>query len=821
MGTILSVLFWYITLVVLGWVSFPLTFRFFGALADRGYAFSRVLGLLLWGYIFWLLVSLGIIRNEWGSILGAGFLLGILCLWLGGIITQKGFKRDAWTEMAGWISERRSYIVAVEVLFAAAFAVIVFVRAANPEVLGTEKPMELAFINAILRSPAFPPHDPWLSGYAISYYYFGFVLVAMLAKFTGTLGSVAFNLGVSTVFALSTVASFGLLYDLLPKRKIRLALIAPLFVLLLSNLGGLLEVMHAGGVFWQPDPAGGLSSSFWKWLDIKSMDEPPQYPLDGLPKRYLWWWQSSRVVQDYNLENTPLEIIDEFPAFSFVLSDSHPHVLAMPFAFLMMGLALNLYLGGAKGQTSLGMLSFPIQPASLILSGLLLGSMAFLNTWDFPVYVALFLGAYGLWRLRLAGWGWGRLRECFDLGVILLITGILFYLPFYLGFSSQAGGLLPNIIYPTRGAQLWVMFGLFFIPMGCWIGINVFGRRKGQKIDLRPVWLVIGLFAAGWLVSLGFALGITRLPNLGPMFLDLLKAHNFDELLNAAVTRRVQNLGGWLTLFILNGGALLLIKALIDRVREETLQPRQESMPEGEIGQEKADVFCLLLMLLGLFLVTFPEFFYLRDQFGWRINTIFKFYFEAWLLWGVAAAYAAVMLGRRLGWYRYFMAGLVGIGLIYVALAVWTKTNGFRPNGGFTLDGAAYMERDSPDDMAGIRWLQSAPYGVIAEAVGGSYTQYARAATFSGMPNVLGWPGHESQWRGGGQEIGSREGDIETIFKSARWNDVKALLDEYDVRYVFSGELERTKYNANEALFKRYLTPVFQQGSVTIYEVPR
>jgi uncharacterized membrane protein len=63
--------------------------------------------------------------------------------------------------------------------------------------------MELAFINAILRSPTFPPHDPWLSGFSISYYYFGYVLTAMLAKFTGTLGSVAFNLMLALIFALS------------------------------------------------------------------------------------------------------------------------------------------------------------------------------------------------------------------------------------------------------------------------------------------------------------------------------------------------------------------------------------------------------------------------------------------------------------------------------------------------------------------------------------------------------------------------------------------------------------------------------------------
>jgi len=83
--------------------------------------------------------------------------------------------------MARWLRQEWRLVVECGGALFAGFCRLAFVRAANPEILGTEKPMELAFINAILRSPTFPPHDPWLSGYAISYYYFGYVIVAMLA----------------------------------------------------------------------------------------------------------------------------------------------------------------------------------------------------------------------------------------------------------------------------------------------------------------------------------------------------------------------------------------------------------------------------------------------------------------------------------------------------------------------------------------------------------------------------------------------------------------------------------------------------------------
>ncbi len=132
-----------------------------------------------------------------------------------------------------------------------------------------------------------------------------------------------------------------------------------------------------------------------------------------------------------------------------------------------------------------------------------------------------------------------------------------------------------------------------------------------------------------------------------------------------------------------------------------------------------------------------------------------------------------------------------------------------------------YFERQSPDEMAAIEWLKTAPVGVVAEAVGGSYTEFARVATLSGKPNVLGWPGHESQWRGGAEEMGTRQSDIERLYRTGDWTEAQNILRQYHVRYVYVGPLERSAYGVNENKFQRYLEPVFQQGQVTIYEVPK
>jgi len=197
---------WYLLVLLLGWVTFPLAFRLFPALPDRGFTLARAAGLLIWGYFFWLLASLGMAQNDAGGILLALVLLI-------GLSTASFFgSRFPFME---FVRSKRSLILTVEALFLVAFAFLAFVRSANSELASTEKLMELAFISAILRSPSFPPQDPWLSGYAISYYYFGYVMTGMLAKLTALPGSLAHNLMTALIFALGALGAFGILFNLL------------------------------------------------------------------------------------------------------------------------------------------------------------------------------------------------------------------------------------------------------------------------------------------------------------------------------------------------------------------------------------------------------------------------------------------------------------------------------------------------------------------------------------------------------------------------------------------------------------------------------
>jgi uncharacterized membrane protein len=224
-------------------------------------------------------------------------------------------------------------------------------------------------------------------------------------------------------------------------------------------------------------------------------------------------------------------------------------------------------------------------------------------------------------------------------------------------------------------------------------------------------------------------------------------------------------------------------------------------------------------------LVLIPDFVYLRDQFGWRINTIFKFYYQAWMLWSLVAALGTAVLFTHLrgAWdwiYRSMMTIILLMVLTYPALGVMTKTNNFKPYFGWSLDGAAYLERDNPEDAQAINWLKTAPDGIVVEAVGGSYSNFGRVSTLTGLPTVLGWPGHESQWRGSYTPQANREEDVKALYETPNWTDAQAILTKYDIHYIFIGSLERTSYNVNETKFQRYLQPVYSQGNVVIYAAP-
>ncbi len=833
-----AVISWYLIVTVLGWLAWPLAFRLLPGLPDRGYTASRALGLLLVGYVFWLLCSLGLLNNTVGGMLFSALVVLGFSLW------AYSTRPDRDESLHGWLTSHGQLVAATEVLFALAFAGWAVVRAYNPEISGTEKPMELAFLNGIRGSQTFPPRDPWLSGYAISYYYFGYVIVAMLADLSGAISSVTFNLAIAMLFALTLLGAYGLIYNLVtvhrreegdedaagdqqPQGAALSALLGPLLVGVMGNLEGFFELLRALHLRF-------IGPGFWRWLDIEDISQPllePKWPPGQW--RFWWWWRASRVIHDRDVVGTSigLQPIAEFPFFSFLLGDMHPHVLALPFVLLALGLAFNLLAQREK-----------LAREQFALYTLCFGGLAFLNTWDLPFYLFILIAVMIARRVRERGaFDAADLRAPLLSGLAMLVLGVLAYLPWYIGFTSQAGGILPNVIFATRLHQYLVMFGPFIVVIVWFLADQVIRNRP--RLDW-PGSAALGVGIPVLLIALSLGLGTIALRREAAARNFLLDSTGFavaglsEEAIVAQVPAAVQavirhRLAHPLTPLLLTAILIVTLARLLARPVEDDQSPSgAPATPQPPFGASTA--FALVLILTGTLLTLGPEFVYLRDNFGQRLNTIFKFYYAAWVMFGLATAYAAHVLVARRGVaarsaFAATLALLVLAGMVYPALATPNKAGYFTRTATEpppTLDGIDYIRRQYPGDYNGILWLQqnAEPGAVVLEAVKDAYSYYARVSSATGLPTVIGWANHERQWRGEhyAEMAGTRVQDVREIYNTQNILRAQELADRYGVTYIFVGTLERDPDYASPGgimKFDRYLTAVYQDAGVTIYRI--
>lgn len=827
------VLSWWALVTLAGVAVYPLVARLLGGLPDRGYTLARAAGLLVVGFVFWLLASLGFVRNTTGSML-----LAWLIVLVGGLVLY--FRAGERPDWRAWWRENRALVITGEVLFLALFFGWALYRAHIPNLTGTEKPMEMMMMSSVMRSETFPPNDGWLSGYAISYYYFGYVISAMLSMLSGINSSTGFNLTISLLFALTGLTTFGVVANLVrsrfvnverraaPRLPIFIGLLGALFVVLLGNFQlPLVEL---------PYQMRTASSEYLNFWGQDARLDPKPLPLEGetvgLNQWDHWWWfRASRIVTDYDLNGQPIGIqpIDEFPQFSFLLADNHPHVLALPFAMLALGLALNLLLT-RRDPTR----------AEVFFYGLCLGGLVFLNTWDGPIYMVVLVGTDALRRLVRNGSGrligrdwWGLLR----LGLALAALTLVLYFPFLISFRSQAGGILPNLLYPTLFRQYFLMFGPFVLILGAFLLVEAW-RARG-----RMNW-ALGLQVAGGLL-LGLLLMALVLVVVGGLLTEqrlpvvdyVERSGGWGVVLPLVLGKRLSHI---VTTLVLLAGVVLVVGRLFPRAPRLAEVDDLPTEARQVVTYPPATGFALLLVGAGVVLTLVPEFVYLRDNFGVRINTIFKFYYQAWLLFSVAGAYAvySMLADARLPLpaplLRAGLTAMIGVivllGLLYPVLGIHNRAlletgravaSDPAP---LTLDGGSTLI--FANDYEAITCLGEMVSGsdvVVAEAIGGPYDSgYGRVAALTGLPIVLGWENHEGQWRGPtyGAVVGTRPQDIEQLYTDLRWDVVRPVIERYGIDYIFYGISERNKYGAQgEQKFEENLEVVCERGGSRFYRV--
>ena len=763
------VIIWWLLVQVLSILALPFTTILFKNLPDRGYAFGKALAILFVSYILWLAASTHILPNtRWAIIL-----IIALCA-IGSLIV---FLRRR-HEIIDSVSENRGVIIATETIFLLSFVLYAVVRAYNPDILHTEKPMDFAFLNAILRSDYFPPHDPWLSGHSLNNYYFGHLMVATLTKLSGISSAITFNLSLALMFALAAIGAFSIVYNLVRlsqgafKTALSFGLVAAVFLLILGNLEAVLELLYAHGL-------GG--EGFWGWIGINGLDNPTGG--HWYPTEHWWWWRASRVISPANGTDT----IAEFPFFSFLLGDLHAHLMSLPFALLSLAFSLNIF----ASMEPIGLTWLRKNLPLFVLTIISLGALSVIHTWDLPIYTFIFIAA-ALMQAYLRRDTARQHRWWLEWGIFSIITVVgifLLYLPFHLTFQSPVLGILPWNGPTTRWLHYLIIWGLFLF-----IGISFILAHVRS-----------GLKSVSWR-----NLGLISLIVLSPWILWAIV-----ELVTGGGSSIWGKLGHLAPLFILLAVILLIVLWKVQRFE----------------GDHRTVLFALLLLFTGLLLTVGCELFYMADTFFGRMNTLFRFYYASWVLLALASAFALYYLyrhwqvsstaGRVVKWiWRGFLILLVTGSLIYPVAATWNRTNAFSASP--ALDGLAFLERSNPSEDEAITWLNSNIEGspVILEAVGNDYSMFGRVSQFTGLPTVLGWEQHEWIWRGSDRDLKGRRDDVNLIYASSDTRQVQTLLEKYNVSLVYVGKLEREAYgSAVSDRFQNFMDVAFENQGVTIYSV--
>ena len=762
--------------------------------AAAALAFAKVLGFLAPGLLAWLLVAWGAApfsaATAWAS---WGFVAGAFAAvsWHRRAVLRR-ILRTSWPELA-----------VAEACFLIAFAWFLTLRWFNPDlwhdVYGGEKPMELSYFTAIVRSTELPPYDPWFAGGSMNYYYFGWFLAGVPTRALGLLPEVAFNLAVPTFAGLAATAAAGAAAAVMslarrpvPQRWVVVGAAASAYFLAFAgNLDAVHQLVERlqGVSSWRPladvPVVGGAAALLGGVFEaaVRGAELPP-----------FDWWRSSRVhFGSFD--------ITEFPYWSFLFADLHPHLMDAPF-FTSLTLLVAGYVGAASRR----------ERTRAVLLGALLGLWVGLiraaHTWDFPT--ATLMAAGGFLAAAVLGARWSTLAAA---GVAALAAYALPLAPFARAFETFGAGL-QRAPETTPPQQFVAHFGAFLAVGALYLSVRVADARK----DAVPLPLVGRPFDVVGLVLLGVG--------------------------SVALSHRL----GYGTVAL----GIVLISLLGMLLWHEVRQP----FPDGLRAATAALFAFATAVAVGVDVVT------LENDIV-RMNTVFKFSFQAWQLFALASGLATAALAqaavgalrrprsRAHAVFLQLAAGAAGLALLFATSAyIWQGTPArqavrFDPAIGPTLNGFAFIpagtfreDRGTPDpaddvtlrlaeDWPLAQWLRANVAGtpVIVEAPAGLYHWTARFSMLTGLPNVIGWDWHETQQRWDYASLVSQRAAETRSFWStpdpslARW-----FLWKHDVSYVVVGTTERALADpAVLELFDRLpeLRVVFRSGEGRIYAVDR
>ncbi len=764
---------------------------------------------------------------------------------------------------------------------------------------GGEKFMEFAFFNAVLKTPAFPPYDPYFAGGIMNYYYYGYQILAVLTKLTGLKPTIVFNLAVPTLFALTVTGVFSLVYTLAAKLRRRAArwqdgvgagLLAAFIVAIMGNLDGGLVIFRKLAAASPSQFTSGVPG-LQTLVRAAAAILPAISGQVHLPAYN--YWDPSRVIP---------YTINEFPFWSYLFADLHPHMIGISFTVLFLALAYQLISGqysvfsvqvskaaqdDERHQSQIPNPQSQIRnPKSaipnLLLMPFVLGAIGATNTWDLPTYLGIGVLAWllGDWLRR------GRIRilRAVIFAVYLAAASYLLYLPFYSHYTTVFNTGVA-LTYAKTDLGVWLRIWGFFMFVAISFLLATLVARPDRVATLA------------WLS------GLFRHSDRSARFLDFFDAlvvRRWDLpfgqgvlLLTVIIGVALAALGYWVIALLLpltTLAAFFLFRKNHTRKGINTPTSRIHNPSVRENDVTPADQFVAALFFTGLLILLGVEIVYLKDFLcgcgpdffskshgeWYRMNTLFKFYIQVWVILGVAAGAALPWLVEKIGltqsrqdarekeskeniWrrgWRWAWMGTLGVllalGLVFPILGTKSRVNdrfpGPRPPR-TTLDGMAFMsvgQYNWPDgshviklkyDYDAIRWLQEHVTGtpVLAEApaswyqLNGQNTGYdyyraggLRVTSLTGLPTLLGQ--HQGEQRYGWQ-VGQREQVSREFWQTTDLNRARQIIDDLHIDYIYVGQLEQTLFSPEQlAKFDALVQSdeaeiVYQNPKTTIYRI--
>jgi YYY domain-containing protein len=793
-------------------------------LPDRGFVLAKTLGLLVVAYAAWLLGSFQIMSFTPASVwMCAGILIvvGALVGW------------RARRELLDFVRRRVVALLVAEQIFVLAWLCFLLIRALNPDLWhparSGEKPIDLAFLTAVLKSAAFPPYDPWFAGGYINSHYFGLVFIGTLAHLTSIAPTIAYNLAVPTLFALTALGAWGVGYNLLGDggwgmgdRKWP----QPLSPIPQPPRRSLRE--------WRAILAGGIAAVFVALAGnlINALLFLGGYAAQNARRPEWVYWDAVHI----NRLTPQASTINEFPFYTFLYGDLQPHILALPLALAALGLMVALVRSRTKDQGRKSWQPLVIRLSSLVLLALVIGALRATNGWDAPTYMALSVATIGLVararrrrgatrRAALAFWGGASLG-------LLALSSVLF-LPFTQHFVAN-GGL-----------RLWLE------P----------GTSAGELLKINGLWLFL-LLSAGMLLY-------RRRGHIGRLQTGVIAGALV--LLVPAVAINASALFILVPLVVVTAGlGITVVRDGGDGARTNTDERGQKISIGVRPPSSASDILTARLMspasqllilwgLAALLVMIISEILVAPDDVG-RQQTVLNLGMQSWVLLACASAPAMIWMwratrtytrrrgprGRHASGYMFAWRAvallLIAAALIYPISATPARVaDRFDARSGPSIDGMAFMQtgvwaekgRQFPlaEDAEAIEWMRAHIAGtpIILEAQTDPYRWAGRISTYTGLPTLLGWSWHEYQQRSvalANRVIDSRLRLIKQLYTVASPGETMHDLQLYGVEYVYVGQLERALYSsAGLAQFETLaqsgkIQEVYRQGATVIYQVP-